>query len=44
MGAYSFTIFLSGFQIGPVRETLSQKLPVTISVCSNDAVKHLPSC
>ena len=41
MGAYSFTTCLPGFQNRFIRETLSEKLPVTVSVCSNNAVKHL---
>lgn len=44
MGAYSFTAFLSGFQTGPIRETLSQKLPVTVSACSNGPVERLLGC
>lgn len=41
MGPYSLTTCLPGFQNGLIRETPSEKLPVTLSVRSNDAVKHL---
>lgn len=41
MGPYSLTTCLLGFQNGLIRETPSEKLPVTLSVRSKDAVKHL---
>jgi len=41
MGTYSLTVCFPGFQNGPMSKTLSEKLPVTVSAWSNNAVKHL---
>lgn len=41
MRTYSFTTCFPGFQNGLIGETISEQLPVTVSMCSNDYVKHL---